>query len=131
MGFLDNLENSLKSLENQEERDGSERKRNESERSRTLAAAPWAEKLKSSPYIKELFEQTAIAGHRIRAKIYMAWLDTTLRLEAKGRKLDLKPTAEGIVAEYLEPDGTTRTEPINLGGKPADLLENWLDPSRQ
>ena len=126
MGFLDNLEDSLKSLENQEERDGSARERQASDRARALAAAPWAEKLKTGPYTKELFEQAAAAGHRIRAKVYVAWLDTTLRLEARGRKLDLKPTAQGILAEYLEPDGATRTEPLDLNGKPAELIQHWL-----
>ena len=48
MSFLDNLENSLKSLESREERDPGERKRRESDRARALAAGPWADRLKTS-----------------------------------------------------------------------------------
>jgi hypothetical protein len=126
MSFLDNLENSLKSLESREERDPGEQRRKEDERSRARAAAPWAEKLKTSAYTQQLFEQTAIAGHRIRTKIYLAWIDSTLRLEAKGRRLELQPTPDGIKASMVEEDGTSRTESLDLGGKPEDLLDKWL-----
>ncbi|HSU30104.1 MAG TPA: hypothetical protein VLJ11_02615 [Bryobacteraceae bacterium] len=126
MSFLDNLENSLKSLESREERDPGEQRRKEDERSRARAAAPWAEQLKTSPYTQQLFEKAAIAGHRIRTKIYMAWIDSTLRLEAKGRRLELQPTPDGITASMVEEDGTSRTEPLDLAGKPEDLLDKWL-----
>ncbi len=126
MGFLDNLENSLKSLESQQERDPRERERQEEERARTLAAAPWAEKLKSSEYTQKLFDQAAVAGHRMRAKVYMAWIDTTLRLEAKGRRLELRPTADGIIAEFAQPDDQIQIESVDLGGSPDELLRKWL-----
>ena len=126
MSFLDNLENSLKSLETREERDPNAQQRREDEQLRARAAAPWAEKLKTSEYTKQLFEQAAIAGHRIRTKIYMAWIDSTLRLEAKGRRLDLQPTPDGIKASMIEEDGTSSTEPLDLSGKPELLLDKWL-----
>jgi hypothetical protein len=126
MGFLDNLEDSLKSLEKQEERDPNVHKRRQDDRARLLAVAPWADKLKSSDYTKKLFDEAASAGHRIRAKVYMAWFETTLRLEAKQRKLELRPTPDGIVAAFIEPDGETRTEPLDLGGDPAVLINKWL-----
>jgi len=126
MSFLDNLENSLKSLESREERDPNAQQRREDEQLRARAAAPWAEKLKTSEYTKQLFEQAAIAGHRIRTKIYMAWIDSTLRLEAKGRRLDLQPTPDGIKASMIEEDGTSSTEPLDLSGKPELLLDKWL-----
>lgn len=126
MGFLDNLENSLKSLESREERDPAEHQRREQDRAVTLAAAPWAEKLKNSPYTKKLFDDAAVEGHRRRTKIYMAWLDNTLRLEAKARRLELRPTPEGIVAAFIEPDGETATEPVNLADEPQALLKKWL-----
>ena len=127
MGFLDNLENSLKSLESQEERrDPAQVKRREEDRKLALAAAPWAEKLKNSDYIKQLFDKAAVAGHRIRAKVYMAWFDTTLRLEARERRLELKPTPEGIVAEFGEPSGALQTKPIDLNGDPQMLIDEWL-----
>jgi hypothetical protein len=126
MGFLDNLENSLKSLESRDERDPSEAQRRQNDRARTLATAPWATQLKDSEYTKALFEKAAIAGHRLRAKVYMAWFDNTLRLEARGRVLHLKPTANGIVAEYTDSDGKAVLEPVDLSSDPGDLLEHWL-----
>lgn len=126
MGFLDNLENSLKSLESREERDPAEQKRREQDHALRLAAAPWAEKLKTSEYTKRLFDEAAVTGHRLRTKIYMAWLESTLRLEARGRQLELRPTPEGVVAAFIEPDGETTTEPIDLHGEPGALLKKWV-----
>ena len=126
MGFLDNLEDSLKSLEKQDERDPNVHQRRQDDRARVLAAAPWADKLKNSDYTKRLFDEAAIAGHRIRAKVYMAWFETTLRLEAKQRMLELRPTPDGIVAAFIEPDGESRTEPVDLTGDPAALISKWL-----
>lgn len=126
MSFLDNLENSLKSLESREEKDGSERDRRTAEQAMSRASAPWAEQLRKSEFTQQLFEQAALTGHRLRAKIYMAWMDSTLRLETKGRALELRPTPTGIVSVFLEPDGQTKTERLDLAGQPAELLRSWL-----
>ena len=126
MSFLDNLENSLKSLESREERDPNEGRKRDDQRARTLAAAPWADQLKTSSYTKDLLDKAVVAGHKIRAKVYLAWVDTVLRLETKGRSLELRPTPEGIVAEYVDPAGQTVTRPVDLSGTPDDLLEKWL-----
>ncbi len=126
MSFLDNLEDSLKSLESREERDPGEQQRKEDDRVLARAAAPWAEKLRTSEYTQRLFEQAAIAGHRIRTKIYMAWIDSTLRLEARERRLELRPTADGITVLMIEPEGSTQTLPLDLNSRPEDLLEKWL-----
>jgi hypothetical protein len=126
MSFLDNLENSLKSLESQEEKSGSERDRRTAEKAMARASAPWAEQLRKSEFTQRLFEQAAITGHRLRAKIYMAWMDSTLRLEVKGRALELRPVPTGIVSVFLEPDGQTKTEQLDLTGDPSELLRRWL-----
>ena len=126
MGFLDNLESSLKSLEDSDERDPREHVRRQEERTRAVAVGPWAEKLKNGPYTQQLFEQAALAGHRIRTKIYMAWFEDTLRLEAKQRRLELRPTADGIVAALIETDGATKTRVVDLDGDPGKLLGEWL-----
>ena len=126
MSFLDNLENSLKNLESREERDANAVHRRSEERARTMAVAPWAEQLKNSEFTKALFEKAAQTGHRLRTKIYVAWLDTTLRLEAKGRKLDLEPTPEGIRANFVEPNGEVSHKSLDLNGDPGDLLRDWL-----
>ena len=126
MSFLDNLENSLKNLESREERDPDAGKRRDEERAETLAAAPWAEQLKSSPFTHALMEKAALTGYRLRTKIYIAWMETTLRLEAKGRKLDLEPTPSGVQAHFIEPDGAGSRRPIDLESDPEDLLKSWL-----
>lgn len=127
MGFLDNLENSLKSLEAQGERDsGSNYRKREEERARLLLEAPWAEKLKTSAYTTQLFDKAAAAGRRLRTKVYMAWFDNTLRLEARERRLELRPTAEGITAVFAEPDGSSKTQHVDLEGDPQTLLDQWL-----
>jgi hypothetical protein len=130
MGFLDNLESSLKSLESQGERDGSEGLRRDEESKRRSAEAPWAEKLRQSAFTQKLLEDAAATGHRLRTKIYVAWLDTTLRLEARGRRLELRPTPQGIVAVFLpEPtdaQGAETERPLRLDSDPADLLREWL-----
>ncbi len=126
MDFLDSLENSLKNLESQQERDpGAATRRNE-ERARSLAVAPWAEQLKSSQFTKDLLEQAAVTGRRLRTKIYVAWLESTLRLEARGRRLDLEPTPHGIEANFLEPDGESSRTRVDLTSDPSDLLRAWL-----
>jgi len=130
MGFLDNLESSLKSLESQGERDGSEHLRREEEHIRRSAEAPWADQLRQSAFTRKLFDDAAAAGHRLRTKIYVAWLDTTLRLEAKGRRLELRPTPNGIVAVFIpdpsEGPAIETERPLTLDTDPAVLLREWL-----
>lgn len=130
MGFLDNLENSLKSLESSEERDGSVHARREDDRARALAVAPWSEQLKNSDFTKQLFDKAAAAGHRIRAKVYMAWLENTLRLEAREKRLELRPMPDGIVVEFETPDGRHVTRALDLASDPDLLLDEWLTPKQ-
>ena len=130
MSFLDNLEDNLKSLESREEgkessaRDEGRRAR---ERAWALAAAPAAEALKTGPFTAELMRQAARAGHALRVKVHIAWLGTTLRLEARERRLELRPTPEGVLAVYLEGGRETRSEPLDLMGNAADLVRRWLE----
>ena len=129
MSFLDNLENNLKTLESQEHgREDRERQQQarESERARAQAAAPHAEELKKGPYTAELLKQAARVGHGMRLKVHIAWLGSTLRLEVRERRLELRPTPAGIVAAYLENNLETRTEPLDLKGDPEELVRQWL-----
>jgi hypothetical protein len=129
MSFLDNLEDNLKTLESQG--DGKEdlerqRRERESQRASAQAAAPYAEVLKKGPYTAELLKQAARVGHGMRLKVHIAWLGSTLRLEARERRLELRPTPDGIVAAYLENNQETRTSPLDLKGNPEDLVREWL-----
>ena len=129
MSFLDNLENNLKSLESQEEgKDDAERQHRERENQRASAqaAAPYAEELKKGPYTAELLKQAARVGHGMRVKVHIAWLGSTLRLEARERRLELRPTRDGIVAVYLESNQETRTQALDLKGNPEELVRQWL-----
>jgi len=129
MSFLDNLENNLKSLENaeqnREERERRSRDRT-AERNQALAAAPWADELKKGPFTAELLKQATRIGFSMRTKVNILWMGTTLRLEARDRRLELRPTAEGIVAAYLESGQEQRAEPLDLKSDPAELVRAWL-----
>src|SRR3954451_2779450 len=126
MDFLDNLENSLKNLEQQQERDPNAAARQIEERRKAGEIAPWADALKKSAYVQNLFEKAAVAGHRLRSKIYIAWLENTLRLEVKGRWCEICPTPNGIEYEFVSLDGGTITGPLDLSNDPDTLLSQWL-----
>ena len=129
MSFLDNLENNLKSLESQEEgKESAERQQRarEQQRASAQAIAPFAEELKKSPFTSALLTQAARVGHSVRVKVHVAWLGATLRLEARDRRLELRPTPQGIEAVYLEDGRETRSEPLDLKSDPEALVRQWL-----
>ena len=129
MSFLDNLENNLKSLESREEgNDAAEQQRRTRERDRaeTQAAAPYAEELKKSAFTAELLKQAARVGFEKRTKVHVAWLSSTLRLEARERRLELRPTGSGIKAVYIEGGQEVRTEPADLHGNAEEFIRAWL-----
>ncbi len=131
MSFLDNLENNLKTLESAEEgKESAERQQRarEQERASAQAVAPYAEELKKSPFTAGLLTQAARVGHSVRVKVHVAWLGPTLRLEARDRRLELRPTAAGIVAVYLDNGREEHTEPLDLAGDPETLVRQWLSP---
>jgi hypothetical protein len=102
MSFLDNLENDLKALENREERDPEkirrEQEHREVERTAALLRAPHAEALRTSPFTMELLTQCRAVGHRQRVLVQFTWLGENLRMDAKEKRMELVPTAEGITA---------------------------------
>ena len=129
MSFLDDLENNLKSLESSEQgKDDAERahRARASERAQEQAVAPFAEQLKKSPFTAELLTQAARVGFSLRTKVHIAWLGSTLRLEARDKRLELRPTPQGIVAGYIEDGQETRTEACDLNGSAEDLVRRWL-----
>ncbi len=129
MSFLDSLEDNLKSLESQDEsaqRDKEDRTRREAERVQAQAAAPFAEALRTGPFTAGLLDESIRIGHGQRMKIHIAWLGTTLRLEARERKLELRPTGEGVVGVFMRDGQENRTEKVDLGGDAAKLAAEWL-----
>jgi hypothetical protein len=129
MSFLDNLENNLKSLESQEEgKEAADRQHRarEAERANAQAIAPFAEELKKSPFTSALLTQAARVGHSLRTKVHVAWLGPILRLEARDRRLELRPTPSGILAVYIENGQDGRSHPLDLAGDPEQLVRQWL-----
>ncbi|HVW07974.1 MAG TPA: hypothetical protein VHC90_05300 [Bryobacteraceae bacterium] len=122
MSFLDNLENNLKALEATEAAGMDDRKRREAEKRDAIAAAPWAEKLKSSPWVTKFMRDLTRAGFSRRTKINFVWIDRILRAEALDERLELVPTPRGVEAVF----GETRL-PVDLDGDPDELMNQWLE----
>ena len=123
MSFLDSLENNLKAMEGTEASGLDDRMRRENERQRAVASAPWARKLRSAAYAQALMERASRAGYKIRTKVNVLWIGDTLRLEARGHRLELRPTPEGILAVRLKHQEEVKRELIDLAGTPDALLE--------
>jgi hypothetical protein len=131
MSFSDNLENDLKNLEKQDERDpvsaarAYDRKR--ALRANVLASAPNAEKLRTSKYTSALLTHVTRIGHGLRTKVSIIWLGTTLRLEAREHRLELRPSPEGVTAHFLVGDKQVKTENVDLTENPEKLAREWMD----
>lgn len=129
MSFLDSLESNLKNLEARTESAAAsprERRRREADRARMLAEASHAEELKASPFTSELLKHLTRIGFETRTKVRMAWIGTKLRFEARDRKMELRPTADGIVAAFIEDGEERKTKPVNLAGNAEALAREWL-----
>jgi len=130
MSFQDSLENNLKNMESREESGSHDRstqhRRRDSERARSQASAASAERLRKGAYTAELLKQATRLGHAMRTKIHLAWLGTTLRLEARERKLEIRPTPTGAIAVFMENNNEIRTAPVDLAGDPEALVREWL-----
>lgn len=131
MGFLDSLENNLKALENQEERDPvkvqRDRERRESEKNAALLRAPHAEMLKTSAFTNELLTQCRAIGREQRMLVRFTWLGETLRLDAQEKRMELTPTPDGITAAFSVNGEQTGNSGVNLlTDDPAALAARWL-----
>lgn len=128
MSFLDNLENSVKAMEAREQRDPEalqrERQAREAAQEAARQSAPHAAALRD--YAPNLLAAARLAGHASRTMVRMSWIQTTARFEAKAKRLDLRPAADGVVAVFSE-DGVERgVEPLDLKADPAHLAARWL-----
>ncbi len=126
MSFLDNLENDLKALESREEGGIEEGRRRDRERELAIAAAPWAERLKREPFAQALMQQATLGGRQRRIKVNLMWIGTTLRLEARGHRLELRPGAKGIAAVFLRGTEENGQEPVDISGSPQKLVGKWM-----
>ena len=131
MSFLDNLENNLKALEGREEKDPEvqkrERDRRESEKAAALLRAPYAETLKKSEFTSSLLTECRAVGRTQRVLVQFTWIGDTLRLDAKEKRLELVPTAEGIVGVSSASGVEVGRWPIDFEtGDAAALAQRWL-----
>jgi hypothetical protein len=130
MSFSDNLENNLKSLEAQEERDPQavlrQRERADQERRDRVAAGPYAKQLRDGAFTQGLLAHATRLGFSKRTKVHIAWIETTLRLEAKNLRLELRPTAKGISAHFFEDGQETGQKLVDLESDPSALAHDWL-----
>lgn len=130
MSFLDNLENNLKALESQEERDPEKRKSDlaarEAERERALKLAPQVETLKNGPFTHQLLSAARSVGHGLRIFVDIVWIGTTLRLEARGRRLEFRPDLDGILIVQIANGEEISSAALDLSSNPEDLIRRWL-----
>ncbi len=131
MSFLDNLENNLKALESQEERDPEkvkrDRERRDADREAALLRAPHAEALKTSAFTSQLLTECRAIGHGQRVLVQFTWLGERLRLDAKSKRMELSPTAESITAVFTvngEETGRAAVDP--KVDDAAALAKRWL-----
>lgn len=131
MSFLDNLENNLKALENREEKDPEkvkrDRERSGADRIAALRRAPHAEALKNSAFTSELLAQCRTIGHGQRVLVQFTWIGESLRLDAMGRRLELTPAAEGIMAVFSLDGAETGRATVDPRADDAKALaRRWL-----
>jgi hypothetical protein len=130
MSFLDNLESNLKALESHTERDPAalarEAAAREAVRSAALEIAPHAEALRNGSFKDGLLTACRDLGHSKRILVRPVWIDSTLRLEAGTKKLELRPTPSGVLAVFLEGGVEQESALIDLSSDPVKLAEKWL-----
>ena len=87
---------------------------------------PNADALKKGQWTQDLLTQAVTIGHGLRMRVGMAWIGTTLRLEAKEKRMELQPGAEGIDAVFFVDGVETGREAADLAGDPGALARRWL-----
>jgi hypothetical protein len=131
MSFLDNLESNLKALESRDERDpkalAREATAREAARSAALQIAPHADALRNGPFLDGLLTACRDIGHPRRILVRAVWVDSTFRLETGAKKLELRPTASGVMAVFLLEGKEQESTPVDLSSDPVKLAAKWLE----
>jgi hypothetical protein len=131
MSFIDNLESNLKALESRNERDpealAREAAARDAARSLALQIAPHAEALRNGPFKDGLLTACRDIGHRRRILVRPVWVDSTLRLEAGVKKLELRPTRSGVFAVFFDGGREQESVVIDLSSDPVKVAEKWLE----
>jgi len=133
MSYMDSLENNLKALESQEEKDPEKVKRDreqrESERTAALSRAPFVEALKTGKFTSDLLTECRTIGHGQRVLVQFVWIGENLRLDAKTKRMELVPANDGITAVFSVDGVETGRESVNPDTDNASALaKRWLTP---
>jgi hypothetical protein len=126
MGFLDNLENAVKSMEARDQQDPLAEQRRRDQQKEARIAAPHAEELRNGAFSAALMNFITDLSFDYRTKVLIAWIDTTLRFEARGHRLELRPTKEGIVSVFMIGRDEIRTQHVTARTSPEKLAREWL-----
>ncbi len=131
MSFLDNLENNLNAMERAEARDpeavAREHARRLAEKDAARLTAPHAAALKSSPFTDELLRAVRVVGHGLRTMVRTHWREPSLVLEAREKRVELRPSPEGITAVYFVNGEETGNEALDLNGSAEAFARAWLE----
>jgi hypothetical protein len=135
MSFLDNLENHLETLESRETSDPAGLAREAAARAAEAAEAariaPIADELRNGPFTARLLVACRMIGHQMRISVRLVWIGSTLRLEARDRKLELRPITHGVEAVLIEGAREESAGIVNLKGDAEALIRRWLAGSRE
>ena len=71
-------------------------------------------------------QQATLAGRQRRIKVNLMWIGTTLRLEARGHRLELRPGSKGVTAVFLRGSEEVTQQPVDLSSDPANLTSAWM-----
>jgi hypothetical protein len=128
MGFLDNLESNLKSMESAGEREEgpATKNRREADRAARVAIQPFVEKLRKSPFTDHLLRAAHMESFRIRVRITAVWIGDMLRLELPGKRLELIPSPSGVRAQETLNGVPAEPVAVDFESDPAELLKHWL-----
>lgn len=131
MGFLDNLENTLKAEEARGERETvhtrKTQKQLEAERARAKALQPLIEELRKGKFTADLLNEVSRLSHALKTKVYITWIGPTLRLEAREHRLELTPSADGVTAVTSVKGTPTGSRMVDLKKSSKPLAEKWLE----
>jgi hypothetical protein len=104
-----------------------DRERREADRAAALQRAPHADALKNSAFTSDLLTECRTIGHGQRVLVRFTWIGENLRLDAKGKRMELTPTAEGITAVFSQDGAETRRQAVDpQADDAASLARQWL-----
>ena len=131
VSFLDNLENNLKALEGREEKDPAqlvrEQQQKDAERAAEMERAPHVQALRTSAFTNELLTHCRVIGHGMRTLVQFDWVGEVLRLDAKQKRLELRPTKSGIDAVFLVDLQEQSREALDLTSSAEAFARRWLE----